>query len=70
MIHAHVSDQALAVRERWYGTLLAHSSDLIAVFDDQARVIYANPTAGRLLGFVPEEQIGTNSSTVITSARP
>ncbi len=48
------------VRERWFATLLAHSSDLIAVIDDQARVLYANPVAEQMLGFVPEEQFGRN----------
>jgi len=48
------------VRARWFATLLAHSSDLIAVVDDQARVIYANPVAEQMLGFVPEEQFGRN----------
>ena len=46
--------------ERWLGALLAHSSDLIAVLDDQARVIYANEAAEYMLGFVPDEQIGRN----------
>ncbi len=57
---ADASKARLAVGERWYGTLLAHSSDLIAVLDEQARVLYANPTAERMLGFVPEEQLGRN----------
>ena len=48
------------VRGRWFAKLLAHSSDLIAVIDDQARVIYANPVAEQMLGFVPEEQFGRN----------
>ena len=47
-------------RERWFGTLLAHSHDLIAVLDEQARVLYANPSAEVMLGFVPEEQLGRN----------
>jgi PAS domain S-box-containing protein len=54
------SKARLAVHERWYGTLLAHSNDLIAVLDEQARVLYANPAAERMLGFVPEEQLGRN----------
>ena len=44
--------------ERWFGTLVAHSSDLIAVVDEQAHVVYANTVAERMLGFVPEEQFG------------
>jgi PAS domain S-box-containing protein len=55
------SERALAVRERWFGTLLAHSRDLIAVVDDKARIVYANPAAERMLGFVPEEHLGQNA---------
>jgi len=52
------SNGALTKSERWLGALLAHSSDLIAVVDDQARMIYANEAAERMLGFVPDEQRG------------
>jgi len=55
------SHRALAERERWFGALLADSSDLIAVLDDEARVIYANPAAQRILGFVPDEQLGRST---------
>jgi len=51
--------KALA-RERWYEKLLEHSSDLIAVLDEQGRVLYANPSAEGMLGFIPEEQLGRN----------
>jgi PAS domain S-box-containing protein len=37
---------------------VANSSDLIAVLDVQARVIYANPVVERMLGYVPETQAG------------
>ena len=40
-----------AVRERWFRTLVANSSDLIVVLDEQGQVLYANPTAERMLGF-------------------
>ncbi len=53
-----LSDKAPAERERWLAALLAHSNDLIAVVDDQARVIYANEAAERVLGYVPDEQLG------------
>jgi PAS domain S-box-containing protein/putative nucleotidyltransferase with HDIG domain len=52
------SNGALAMSERWHAALLAHSSDLIAVVDDQARVIYANEVAEHMLGFVPDDQRG------------
>jgi PAS domain S-box-containing protein len=52
------SPQAPGEREQWLAALLAHSSDLIAVVDDQARVLYANQAAERVLGYVPDEQLG------------
>ncbi len=52
------SNGALATSERRLRALLAHSSDLIAVVDDQAKMIYANEAAERMLGFVPDEQRG------------
>ena len=54
------ADDGLAANYRWLEALLAHSSDLIAVVDEQARAIYANPAAERILGFVPDEQLGRN----------
>jgi PAS domain S-box-containing protein len=65
MTAQRVVNGALAQREQWFGSLLAHSSDLIAVVDDQARVLYANPAAERILGFVPEEQLGRNTFELI-----
>ena len=53
-------DPTSSASKRWLSALLAHSSDLIAVVDDQARVIYANPATKRLLGFDPDEQFGRN----------
>ena len=47
------SNGALAMSEQWLGALLAHSSDLIAVVDDQGRVIYTNPATERVLGYRP-----------------
>jgi len=45
--------------------LVANSSDLIAVLDNRARVLSANPAVERLLGFTPEQQIGRNVLEVI-----
>ena len=58
MTSQEASLQALVERERWLAALLEHSSDLIAVVDDQARVLYANPATERMLGYVPDEQLG------------
>ena len=58
MTSQEASLRAPAERERWLAALLAHSNDLIAVVDDQARVIYANEAAERVLGYVPDEHLG------------
>ena len=52
------SNGALTTSERWLTVLLEHSSDLIAVVDDQARVLYTNPATERTLGYVPGEHLG------------
>jgi len=54
----HRSNRESAARERWFRTLVANSSDLIAVLDDQGQVLYANPAGERMLGFIPAERIG------------
>ena len=54
-----------AARERWFRMLVANSSDLIAVLDDQARVLYANPTAERMLGFTLDERVGRSALELI-----
>ena len=54
-----------AVRERWFRTLVANSSDLIVVLDEQGQVLYANPTAERMLGFAPGERVGRNALELI-----
>jgi len=43
---------------RWFDTLVRNVSDLIAVVDESARLVYANPAAERILGFSPAEQAG------------
>jgi len=61
----HGSNGESAARERWFRILVANSSDLIAVLDDQARVLYANPAAERMLGFVPAEHVGRSTLELI-----
>jgi PAS domain S-box-containing protein len=45
--------------------LVANSSDLIAVLDAQGRVLYANPTAERMLGFTLGERFGRSALELI-----
>ncbi|MDQ5833456.1 MAG: EAL domain-containing protein, partial [Actinomycetota bacterium] len=45
--------------EARFGSLVQHSSDLITVLDAQAKVVYQSPSIQRVLGYTPEEILGT-----------
>ncbi|MGB7651925.1 MAG: EAL domain-containing protein [Acidimicrobiales bacterium] len=51
---------SLSKSEQWFRTLVAKSSDLIMVIDDQARFSYTNPVVERLFGYEPQSPIGRN----------
>lgn len=52
-------DQAVA-SERRLRALIEHSADIIAVLDDQARLVDANPAGQRLLGWKVEDKVGSD----------
>lgn len=52
-------DQAVAA-ERRLRALIEHSADIIALLDDQARMVDANPAGQRLLGWKVEDRGGSD----------
>ncbi len=50
--------RSLKSTEERFQMLVRNSSDLIAIVDDELRLIYASPAAERMLGYVPAEQVG------------
>jgi PAS domain S-box-containing protein len=54
---SHLGSNEDQAHDCWFHTLVANSSDLIAVLDDQARVLYANPAAERMLGLHPDTHV-------------
>ena len=46
-------------REERFRTLIENSSDLFLVIDNQGRLQYVSPSARRILGYDPEEVIGS-----------
>jgi PAS domain S-box-containing protein len=46
--------------ERRFRTLIENSSDLIALIDKDATIIYASPSTTRILGYSLEEYVGKN----------
>ena len=45
--------------EARFGSLVQHASDLITVLDAKATVVYQSPSIERVLGYTPEEVLGT-----------
>ena len=45
--------------EARFGSLVQHSSDLITVLDATGLVVYQSPSIERVLGYAPEELVGT-----------
>ncbi len=57
--------QAAALQEQRFRSLVQDMSDVIAVFDAGATINYISPSIQRVLGFHPEEQIGTSSLALV-----
>jgi diguanylate cyclase (GGDEF)-like protein/PAS domain S-box-containing protein len=45
--------------ERWLRSVVQNSSDIIAIFEDDGTVRYVSPAVERILGYRPEELVGT-----------
>ena len=45
--------------EARFGSLVRHSSDLITVLDAAGSIVYQSPSIERVLGYTPEEVVGT-----------
>jgi diguanylate cyclase (GGDEF)-like protein/PAS domain S-box-containing protein len=47
--------------ERWLRSVVLNSSDIIAIYEDDGTVRYMSPTVVRILGYRPEELVGTSA---------
>jgi diguanylate cyclase (GGDEF)-like protein/PAS domain S-box-containing protein len=45
--------------EARFGSLVQHASDLITVLDADATIVYQSPSVERVLGYAPEDMVGT-----------
>lgn len=52
-------ERALAESEEHFRSLVGHGSDIIAVVEANGTIRYVSPSVGRLLGYEPEEMVGT-----------
>jgi nitrogen fixation negative regulator NifL len=55
------AEQALRRSEEYHRSLLDNALDLIVVLDAEAIVRYASPSVERLLGYHPDEMVGTST---------
>jgi diguanylate cyclase (GGDEF)-like protein/PAS domain S-box-containing protein len=54
------AELSLSESEQWFRTLVAKSSDLIIVVDNEGRFTYTNPVVDRLFGYETNSLIGRN----------
>jgi diguanylate cyclase (GGDEF)-like protein/PAS domain S-box-containing protein len=47
--------------ERWLRSVVQNSSDIIVIYEDDGTVRYMSPPAERILGYKPEELVGTSA---------
>ncbi|MFI5959949.1 diguanylate cyclase domain-containing protein [Cryptosporangium sp. NPDC051539] len=52
----------LGRQKEWFGSLVAHSSDMTLVVDERDVVTYVSPAAERVLGIRPEQLVGVKLS--------
>jgi diguanylate cyclase (GGDEF)-like protein/PAS domain S-box-containing protein len=60
-----VAEDALRATQGRFQSLVQHASDLITVVDADSVIRYVSPSVTRMLGFDPEELIGTSGSDLV-----
>jgi PAS domain S-box-containing protein len=55
------AEEALKRSEERFRALVRYASDIIVILDAEGRILYESPAVERVLGFRPEERIGTDA---------
>ena len=55
------AEEALKRSEERFRSLVRYASDIIAILDAEGTILYESPAVERVLGFRPEERIGTDA---------
>jgi PAS domain S-box-containing protein len=55
------AEEALQEREERFRTLIENAHDIITILDRAGHVVYQSPSVQRILGYAPEELIGTSA---------
>ncbi|HEU4383840.1 MAG TPA: PAS domain-containing protein [Anaeromyxobacteraceae bacterium] len=54
------AEEALRLSEERFRVLIEKATDLVIVFDERGAITFASPSSADVLGFVPEELVGTS----------
>lgn len=60
------AEEDLARSEMYFRSLIESTSDVVAIFDAQGKVLYASPSCQRVLGLRPEDYVGANGFSTLT----
>jgi len=59
------AERALREREEHFRRLIEGATDFVMIVDDTAAITYAGPSAMRILGYAPEEMMGTRPTDLV-----
>jgi len=62
------TERELERTREYFGTILAHASDLVLIVDETGTVDYVSPAVERVLGYDPEELQGTSAFELVHPA--
>ncbi|HVF02923.1 MAG TPA: PAS domain S-box protein [Rubrobacteraceae bacterium] len=56
------AEEALRESEEWFSALIRNALDLVMVTEADGTIRYISPSSKRMLGYQPEEMVGTNTA--------
>ncbi len=59
------AERALRERDEYFRRMIENTSDFVMIVDETAAITYVGPSATRMLGWTPEEMMGTRPSELV-----
>jgi PAS domain S-box-containing protein len=61
VVDQYRTKEQIEAASRWYSNILEHSSDYVMIVDDAGTIDYVSPAITRVMGYDPDEIVGTNA---------